>query len=290
MTTSSLSASAIIRCRNKADTIERTLAALRAQTVPIEIVVVDSGSTDGTLELARAGADVVVTIPAGEFTYGGTLNLGSSRASGAVHFPVSAHTAPESSTWVADSLQHYTDERVAGTNGAIKGPDGRLLGEPYRPTLAEALDNCMWGFSNHAGSWRADVVRAHPFRTDLSACEDKEWFWRVLGAGYDVVYDPALVVSSMHRRRDGVRALWTRSYKEAQALAELGHPPVKEVADTLRGWTDFSHPSRWPNAVRLLSPYRVAECWGVHFGSRAGTKAARPSKDPSTRAKAGNTA
>jgi rhamnosyltransferase len=266
-----LSASAIVRSRDKADTIEQTLSALRAQTVPVEIVVVDSGSVDGTLEIARRYADEIVEIPPEEFSYGGTLNIGSSAAHGDIHFPLSAHSVPMTNTWIADALRHYDDDRVAATNGVVDGPDGRRVEGPCRPSLSEALANPAWGFSNHAGSWRASVVREHPFRTDLTACEDKEWFWRVLQAGYVVVFDPALHVPSTHRRDAGVRALWERNYKEARALAQLGHPPVRGLRDTMDRWSrDFSYPSRWPSAVRFLSPLRVAEQLGTYFGSRAG--------------------
>jgi rhamnosyltransferase len=267
---SGLSASAIVRSRDKADTIERTLLALRAQTVPVEIVVVDSGSVDGTLEIARRYADIVLEIPAEDFSYGGALNIGSRAAHGDIHFPLSAHCVPQADTWVADSLRHYDDDRVAGTNGQISRPDGQPLDGPYQPSLSEAMGNCLWGFSNHAGSWRASVVREHPFRTDLGACEDKEWFWRVLRAGYAVTFDPALCVPSTHRR-NGVRSLWRRSYKEAEALAQLGHPPVLGLQETMKNWSnDFSHPSRWPNGVRFFSPHRAAEQLGIYFGSRSG--------------------
>jgi rhamnosyltransferase len=270
-----LSASAIVRSRDKAGTVERTLSALRAQTVPVEIVVVDSGSTDGTLDIARRYADVIVEIPPEEFSYGGTLNLGSSAAHGDVHFPLSAHSVPTTNTWVADALRHYEDDRVAATNGEVEGPDGRPLDGPYQPSLSEALANPAWGFSNHAGSWRASVVRDHPFRADLRACEDKEWFWRVLRAGYVVTFDPALCVPSTHRREAGVRALWRRSYVEARALAQLGHAPVSGLPETMRNWSnDFSYPSRWPRAARFFSPPRVAEQLGTYFGSKAGSAVA----------------
>ena len=53
-------ASAVVRTYNSARTVEATLASLRAQDVPVEILVVDSGSTDGTLELVAGTADRVL--------------------------------------------------------------------------------------------------------------------------------------------------------------------------------------------------------------------------------------
>lgn len=184
-----LSASVIVRAKNKAETIGRTLESLRRQTVPCEIVVVDSGSTDGTVAIARRYADKVVEIPAEQFTFGGALNLGAGIASGEVHFALSAHCVPERDTWLEDSLACYRlDERVAGTNQAVCTPSGAPIADYYLQTVDDVLSSPSWGFSNHASSWRADVWRSLPFREDLAACEDKEWSWRVLQAGWQLAF------------------------------------------------------------------------------------------------------
>ncbi len=75
-----------MRAKDKEQTIERALRGLRAQTVEMEIILVDSGSTDRTVELARPYCDQVITIPAEAFTYGRALNLGAEHASGEVVF------------------------------------------------------------------------------------------------------------------------------------------------------------------------------------------------------------
>ena len=91
-------ASVIVRTKDKADTVEATFAALRPQTVPVEVVVVDSGSTDGTLEIARRHADRLVEIPAEAFTFGRALNVGAAAATAPVHFALSAHCGPSATT------------------------------------------------------------------------------------------------------------------------------------------------------------------------------------------------
>jgi rhamnosyltransferase len=276
----------IVRAKNKADTIEDTFRALARQTVPLEIIVIDSGSTDGTVEIARRYAATVVEIPPEEFSYGGTLNLGSRLATTDIHVSLSAHGTDLDPTWVEACLRHFEDPLVAGITGYGVGPDGSPLASAYRPSLNEALRNPGWGYSNHAGSWRAAVVREHPFREDLPACEDKEWFWRVLAAGWQVVIDPDLVVPSDHRRAAGLRALWGREYREGLAFAMVGRPVTHGLRDTLTEWlTDFSDDSRWPRAMRLLSPPRAVESWAHYLGTRAGRRA-RPSSTQGPAARA----
>jgi rhamnosyltransferase len=264
----------IVRAKNKADTIEDTFRALARQTVPLEIIVIDSGSTDDTVAIARRHADTVVEIPAQDFSYGGTLNLGSRLATTEIHFSVSAHGTQLRQTWVEECLRHFEDPLVAGITGYGVGPDGSPLTSAYRPSLDAALSNPGWGYSNHAGAWRGAVVREHPFREDLPACEDKEWFWRVLAAGWQVVIDPDLVVPSDHRRAAGLHALWGREYREGYAFAMLGRPVTTGARDTAAAWlTDFQHESRWPRAVRPLSPQRIIEYWAHYAGTRAAQRA-----------------
>src|SRR5262247_2453967 len=117
-------ASVVVRAKNEARAIERTFRALRRQTVPVEIVVVDSGSTDGTVELARKWCDRLIEIPAESFTYGYSTNVGAEAAAAAFHFCLSAHCAPERDDWVELSLGHYAREDVAATNGIQTFPDG----------------------------------------------------------------------------------------------------------------------------------------------------------------------
>jgi len=50
----------VVPTRNAARTLAACLESLRAQTAPCRTVVVDNGSTDGTVTIAEQGADVVL--------------------------------------------------------------------------------------------------------------------------------------------------------------------------------------------------------------------------------------
>ena len=70
--------SVVIRAKDEARFIGQTLAAIfdSAALPPRQVVVVDSGSTDGTLEIVRAFPTTVIQIRPEHFTYGYALNLG----------------------------------------------------------------------------------------------------------------------------------------------------------------------------------------------------------------------
>ena len=94
-------------------------------------------------------------------------------------------------------------------NGPTDASDGTPLNDPAKFKLADLGTDATWGFSNHASSWRKEVWEGFPFDEKLMACEDKEWMWRVLSAGFSLYADPRLVVASSHGREAGLRPLCT---------------------------------------------------------------------------------
>jgi rhamnosyltransferase len=265
--------SVVVRAKNKVLTIERALRGIREQTVQTEVILVDSGSTDGTVELARPYCDQVISIAPETFTYGHALNLGAQHANGQVVFALSAHCVPSSSEWLELSLSGYADEDVAGTWGPLTRPDGSPLEGPAKFGLNDLGNDVTWGFSNHASSWRKRVWEQFPFDEQLVACEDKQWMWRVLSAGFSLYADPRLVVDSSHRRSAGVWSLYNRVHRERLVLSEmLGYPRLTIPGLVRKWWSDLPDVSSRPNWQRRLSPWRAAELTGEFTGDLAGSK------------------
>ncbi len=221
--------SVVVRAKNKEHTIERALRGLRDQTVAMEVILVDSGSTDRTVELARPYCDQVITIPAETFTYGRALNLGTQHANGDVVFALSAHCVPPSREWVEVSLNAYSGRRCGGDMGPRTRPDGAPLTGPATFKLADLESGTTWGFSNSASSWRKQVWEQFPFDEQLIACEDKEWMWRVLSGGFSLYADPRLVVDSSHRRDAGLRSLYQQSPPRAPRHGRDAGPPTPHL-------------------------------------------------------------
>ena len=266
-------ASVIVRTKDKAATLEATIASLRAQTVPVEIVVVDSGSADGSLGIAHRLADVVTEIDASSFTFGHSLNVGASVSSGHVLFALSAHCRAERPDWIERSLRHYERPTVAGTCGLTRGPDDSPLDSARVITPADVLANPHWGFSNHASSWRRAAWEERPFDANLHSCEDKDWMWRSMATGWEFVADPDLVVATPHRRQAGVRALWKREYLEHKVIGSILEYDTPTLAQTVHSWwSEFPDRSRWPRWARRLSPLRTVELAAGYLGESAGRR------------------
>jgi rhamnosyltransferase len=258
----------IVRTKDKVDTIVATLRALRDQTVPAEIVVVDSGSTDGTLELARPLADRIVELPPERFTYGRALNVGAEAARAPVHFALSAHCLPSDERWVERALRLHERSDVAATNGTRSLPDGTRPASTFYQDHAHARSHPWWGFTNHASSWRADVWAAHRFDESMVASEDREWALRVLREGWTIAFEPGNYVPLTHRRQHGLVELFRRHRREAEGIASFTDVRRPSLGQTLHEWWSEMPPNGRAPTVNRLNPYRVAGILGKHAGLR----------------------
>jgi rhamnosyltransferase len=126
------------------------------------------------------------------------------------------------------------------------------------------------GFSNHAASWRASVWEQHPFDEELDACEDKEWAWRVLDAGWTIVYDPLFWVSLVHRRQSGLRAFYRRVERESEALGRIGALEPMTLRDALaEWWSGFPADTPYPALFHRMNYLRAADIAGRYRGLKA---------------------
>jgi len=256
----------VIRARDEAAAIGRTLSILNAQTVTHEVIVVDSGSTDETVAIARShGADVVELAPQ-RFSYGRALNLGAAQASGDVVVALSAHAFPRSADWLARLLAHFGDERVACVYGEPLDERHRPLGGPVRQDAAMLARNPFWGYSNSAGGFRAALWRERPFREDLPGTEDREWARWALSRGHVCVLDPALAVDHDHSR-ENVRAAFARYEREARGFAMFLDLSPYGARDAVREWWSDQGGHRSRLRARL-DPRRIARLAGKWHGRR----------------------
>jgi glycosyltransferase involved in cell wall biosynthesis len=223
--------SVVIRAKDKASTIRDAIASVKCQTVPIELIVVDSGSRDATPEIAREMGARVISIPSETFTYGGAINTGVAASSAEYVLIISAHCALPDPRWLENAIRHFGDSRVAGVNGAANHRVrlSRTLSAEQR-LIVGAMDDVVLqdrpfygfvGFSNSASLVRRSTCRQFPFDEEMIFAEDKEWANRVTQAGHRVVFDAALGVFSAHRRKEGYRSLYQRNQKASAALTEV---------------------------------------------------------------------
>jgi rhamnosyltransferase len=261
-------ATVLIRAKNEAAHIGEVLEIIGRQTIAdrLETIVVDSGSRDKTVAIARAAGARVIEIPAKEFTYGRALNVGSAAARAPIVIALSAHAFPRDETWAERLLQKFERPHVACACGAVYDPDGLPLDHEIEQDSEMAARNHLLGYSNSAGAYRTELWRRRPFRDDMPFTEDKEWAWVWLREGWTVVLDPELEVDHDHDR-DPLPATFQRTRRMWLGFKMFVEVPRYPLRDLVREW--WASLDGYRNHARArLSPWRAMRLLGKYSALR----------------------
>jgi len=281
--------SVIIPVRNGGEDLRRCLDAIARQDVDdqVEIVVVDSSSTDGSAELARAHGARVCVIPVEEFNHGATRNLGARLAEGNTLVFTSQDAAAEDERWLSHLIAPLEEDRVAGAYGRqlphpealpperyfldfLYGPGGRV----QEAATPEGLSMETTLFSNVNAAIPRRLLERFPFVDDIVMSEDQEWARRVLLAGHRLVYQPEAAVRHSHAYtlRSAFRRFFDSGASADRAYLAGGRPAGRVMRRaTLRyargelGWLWRTGQRRWiPYAIL----YEGVKYLGLQLGAR----------------------
>jgi len=95
--------SIIIRTLNEERYLDELLVAIETQNATdfsYEVVIVDSGSTDNTLTMAKSHNARITYIKKKDFTFGRSLNIGCDFAHGEYLVFISGHCIPANKDWL----------------------------------------------------------------------------------------------------------------------------------------------------------------------------------------------
>jgi rhamnosyltransferase len=243
-----------------------------------EILVIDSGSTDGTVEFLRGQPVRLIEIPNFQFNHGLTRNLGIREAGGEIVVLTTQDARPADEHWMQRLVDCFADPRVAGAySRQIPRPDAnpfirdRLKGwmATVEARRVQSVENraefdalppleklARVTFDNVSSSIRRHIALEVPFR-DRRFGEDLDWAHRVLLAGYRIVYEPRSRVIHSHNH-----SMWyelKRVYLDHQNLHRLFG------VHTVPRWQDLLW--RTAGGVRHLCRV-VAEDPSLHPGAR----------------------
>ncbi len=235
-------ASILVRTKNEGKYLAQTIEAIRAQSFQShEIMVVDSGSTDGTLNLVASFEDVtLLRIAPEEFTFGRALNVGAERARGEYLVTLSAHALPRGEHWLFNLVRPFDDPLVAGVYGRqLPRPDA------YPPVKVDYL--CHYNsearvltaveeafFSNANAAIRRQLWNDLPFDEDLPACEDQDWARKALTRGYKIVYEPQAAV--YHSHNEFLWAVYRRYRREERGWRQILPDRQVDFRDFYQVW------------------------------------------------------
>ena len=213
--------SVIVPAYNESAGIEAAVRSLLASDHPVEIIVVDDGSTDGTADLVESlhlpGVRVIRQENAGKPA---ALNTGLAAASCDLVVMVDGDTVFEPDT-VRTIVQPFADPRVGAVSGNAKVVNrGGMLGrwQHIEYVVGFNLDRrlfdlaeCMPTVPGAVGAFRRRALLALGGVSDVTLAEDTDLTMALCRAGWRVVYEEGAVAWT--EAPASLNALWRQRYR-----------------------------------------------------------------------------
>ena len=216
--------SIVIRTLNESKHLGNLLQGIHDQNYhDWEIILVDSGSTDGTVDIARRYGANIYHIPQEEFTFGRSLNVGCEKAQGRYLVFASGHVWPLTNNWLRNMIQPFNDSSVAMVYGRQRGADSSRLSEMrdleswFGPSSNILIDEAKANNGNSA--IRRDLWLDQHFDEMLPGLEDVDWARKVERQSYRVYY--AADAGVYHLHEETLKQVYRRYLREAIAAKQM---------------------------------------------------------------------
>jgi rhamnosyltransferase len=276
--------SIIIRSFNEGWALRQTLPALRCQNYShFELIVIDSGSSDGSQELIRAvNPDHFIQLRPQDYNPSRVMNRGMEIARADFGIFLNADATPVDQNWLRPLVTALLDPQTAAVYGRqVPRPNCRAVYAcDYERCFGRQRESRRWDhfFSMVSSGLRREVWARRGFLEKMQYSEDDEYTRWCRAQGYKVVYCPASVVIHSHNYTPA--QAYKRSYGEGRALAavwEHNRLQVNWRRTVFGGWLndirrDFLYCARtrrlveWPYAVRIRWAQRRARLAGFRDG------------------------
>lgn len=269
--------SIVIPTKNAGDTLEKVLDAVFQQKTEYkyEVICVDSGSSDHTIEIIQKYPCRLFQIPPEEFGHGKTRNYGASQGTGEFIIFLTQDALPANEHWLQAFIDAMKmDETIAGGFGIhYPYPDCNVLdkrdlkrhflnfGEENHLFFIENADlyyedkgyqQYLAFFSDNNSCLRRSVWEKIPYQ-DVDFAEDQIWARDILEAGYKKVYCPNAAV--YHSHNYPLRTYFHRYYDEFKGIYRVYNwkmfQSAKEILPTLlrTDYHDISYICNKENAI-----------------------------------------
>lgn len=273
-------ASIVMRSFNEGWALKETLPALAAQDFPAwELIVIDSGSSDGSADLIRAAKPAhFVQIQPQEYNPSRVMNQGMRLAAADTVIFLNADATPQGQHWLRPLYEALQNPKVAAAfSRQIPRPDCQaVFAHDYDRCFGPARESVKWDhfFSMVSSGLRRDVWTQRGFREDLQYAEDDEYTRWCVALGYEVKYVPDSV--AMHSHNYTPPQARKRAFGDARAMAATYAGRATDFSwlrTVALGWAaDLRKDLHWCRAhgrLRELA-YAARVRWAQRCGKLAG--------------------
>jgi len=219
--------SIVIRTYNEEKHIGKLLEVLKKQNFNrenFEIIIVDSGSNDRTIEIAKKFADSIVFIKKNKFTFGYSLNKGIENSNGNLLIFISAHCYPADNNWINNLINPFKDKNIAAVYGKQRGGKHNAFSEKeiyYSWYPTKTIANQKHPFCNNANiAIRKELWQKYKYNEKLTGLEDLDWANRVLSNESLYLYYSA-EAKIIHHHNESYKKIFNRYKREGIAYSNV---------------------------------------------------------------------
>jgi rhamnosyltransferase len=234
--------SVVIRTLNEQKHLEEVLTSIQSQISDrfgVEVVIVDSGSTDSTLDIAKKYNCRITYIKKEDFTFGRSLNIGCDFSNGAYLVFVSGHCIPVNSSWLHELVSPIADNLSVYSYGKQIGRDTTKFSEQQlfkKYFTNESKVPQVGFFCNNANSaLRKDIWKKYRFDETLTGLEDMYLAQQLIEADNTIAY--VAKASVYHIHDETWEQIKNRYEREAIALQKIMPELHFERLDFLKCFT-----------------------------------------------------
>jgi len=174
-----------------------------------EVIAIDSGSTDGTVDVLKADKRIrLIQIAPSDFGHAKTRNLGARDSSGRFIVYLNSDAWPADDKWLDGLIDELaSDDKIAGTySRQLPKPGCHLYAErdmlrsmPDKKIVRDSIEQFdFMSFSTVSAAIRKDVWQKTPFDDAIEIAEDQDWARKILQQGMAIVLEPASRVFHSH--------------------------------------------------------------------------------------------
>jgi len=197
--------SVIIITKNQSRFLQPTLKMLQQQTYQdFETIIVDSGSTDGSLKLYSQFAHRLIQIQPQKFNYAQAFNQGAKIAQGKILLRLSGDAIPGNQDFLKSLVNDFRSPNIGGVCGRYVYSSKMALGYKIMFSYNQGFGQtaCFkqpFPITGACFAFKKSLWQTHPFNEKVKIGEDIEWTFWVLSKKYSLIYEPQAWVYHEHR-------------------------------------------------------------------------------------------
>lgn len=262
--------SILILTKNAGDSFKQTLDKVFSQKYKnFEVLVIDSSSSDNTLEIARKYNLRIVKIKSEEFGHGKTRNLGVKLSKGKYIVFLTQDAIPNNNNWLSELINPLKNNKIVGVySRQLPKENEKIIEKFFYYSLYPNKDKTWdWNkfsqgdniFSDVSSAIRRETLTKYPYNNEIILAEDYDWAVKMLEQKKKIFYNSKSEV--IHSHSYNLKQIFKRNFDIGVAYKTIYNNESKKKGFFKKGTKIFFNEIKYlvKHGKIYLIPYAVVK-------------------------------